>query len=240
MATRMNEVGQEEQEAMDELLSLFHETSPYEGFDPSAHPADMQGWGSVDPIFAEVIGAVKPKIIVEVGSWKGASAINMAKIAKSLGVDCKIICIDTWLGSPEHFLGNDPSWRTSLRLTHGYPQLYFTFLANVVRNGVQDVIVPLASTSESAAVILERKRVRPDVVYIDAAHEYEPVLRDLRLYWKLLADDGVLVGDDYIGWAGVTRAANEFAAELKTQIFGKPGKFVISKGKAWNIRIAVT
>ncbi len=224
---------------MSQLLSLFHETSPYDGFDPGAHPDDLQGWGSSDPIFGEIISAIKPKIIVEVGSWKGASAINMAKIVKSLGLASNIICIDTWLGSPEHFLGADPAWRTSLRLCHGYPQLYFTFLANVVRQGVQDVIIPLAATSESAAVILEKKGVRPDMVYIDAAHEYELVLRDLRVYWKLLADDGILLGDDYIGWAGVTRAANEFAAELKTPIFGKPGKFVMSKGKSISIKIAV-
>jgi hypothetical protein len=150
----------------------------------------MQGWGSSDPLFEEIIRAIKPKIIVEVGSWKGASAINMAKIVKSLGLDCKIICVDTWLGSPEHFLGQQPSWRASLRLSHGYPQLYFTFLANVVRQGVDDVIIPIAATSESGAVILASKGVRPDMVYIDAAHEYEPALRDLRStgrFWLMTA-----------------------------------------------------
>jgi hypothetical protein len=154
---------------MSQLLGLFHETSPYDAFDPNAHPDDLQGWGSSDPIFGEIIGAIKPKIIVEVGSWKGASAIHMAKIVKSLGLTCNIICIDTWLGSPEHLLGVDPTWRTSLRLCHGYPQLYFTFLANVVRQGVQDVIIPLAATSGSAAVILEKKRVRPDMVSVGQA-----------------------------------------------------------------------
>jgi hypothetical protein len=57
-------------EFMDQLMRMFYETSPYEGFDPCLHPDDMQGWGSSDPIFEEVIRAVKPKIVVEVGSWK--------------------------------------------------------------------------------------------------------------------------------------------------------------------------
>jgi hypothetical protein len=43
----------------------------------------------------------------------------MAKIVKSLGLDTRIICIDTWLGSSEHFFGADPSWRTSLCLSDG-------------------------------------------------------------------------------------------------------------------------
>ena len=70
----------------------------------------------------------------------------------------------------------------------------------------------------------------------------EPLLevRDLQTYWKILADTGVLLGDDYIGWPGVTRAANQFALEMKLPIFGKLGKFVITKGKALSMRITLT
>lgn len=220
-------------------MRLFHEISPYEGFDPTQHPDDMQGWGSEDPIFAEIITGMKPSLVVEVGTWKGASAIHMAKIAKTIGLEMKIICVDTWLGSPEHFSEVNAEWRASLRLHHGYPQLYYTFLANVVRQGVQDYIIPLPATSENAAVILHQKGLRPDLIYVDAAHEYEPVLRDLRAYWRILGHQGILLGDDYIGWAGVTRAANEFAGEVKAGIFGKLGKFVISKGKSRNFKIAL-
>ena len=224
---------------MDELTARFYTVSPYEGFDPSLHPDDLQGWNSGDPLFTEVIKKLSPRIIVEVGSWKGASAIHLAKIVKSLGLPTKIICIDTWLGSPEHFLGHKPMWRESLRQEHGYPRLYYTFLANVVRQGMQDVIIPLPTTSESGAFILATKQVRPDVVYIDAAHEHDSVLRDLRVYWRILSDKGIIIGDDYAGWASVTQAANEFAMEIGYQIFGKSGKFVLSKDKTRPIQITI-
>ena len=214
---------------MDPLAALLHDVSPYEGFDPDEYPSDLQGWGSDDPIFRDLIAAVRPKIIVEVGTWKGASAIHMARIARELGLDTRIICVDTWLGSPEHFLAKEPGWRESLLIKNGFPSFYFTFLGNVVRAGLQDQIIPLANTSENGAFILRELGVRPDLVYIDAAHEEEPALRDFRLYWDLLAADGVLLGDDYMGWEGVTRAANRFAVEVQCPIAGKWGKFVISR-----------
>ncbi len=214
---------------MDPLTAQLHDISPYEGFDPERYPDDLQGWGSDDPIFRDLIAAARPELIVEVGTWKGASALHMAKIADELGLPTRIICVDTWLGSPEHFLAREPAWRESLRMQHGFPQLYFTFLANVVRSGLSDRIVPLPTTSENAAFILREKGLRPDLVYIDAAHEEDAAYRDFRLYWDLLAPNGVLLGDDYVAWEGVTRAADRFAREIQQPIFGKPGKFVISR-----------
>jgi hypothetical protein len=224
---------------VDSLTSNFYEVSPYEGFDPSPHPDDMQGYGSNHQIFEEVIRATKPALIVEVGSWKGASAIHMAKIVKALGLDTKIICVDTWLGSPEHFLGSKEA-RDSLRITHGFPNLYYTFLGNVVRQGMQDIIIPLATTSASGAIILQKRNIRPDLIYIDAAHDYEGALSDIRDYWTILADTGILFGDDYITWAGVTQAVNEFALKEKAQLYGQPGKFVMYKGSAVRAKIAIT
>jgi hypothetical protein len=55
------------------------------------------------------------------------------------------------------------------------------------------------------------------------------VLRDLRLFWPLLAAGGVLMGDDYVGWPGVTRPATAFAAEIKLPLYGEHGKFVITR-----------
>lgn len=214
---------------MDPVTALLHDVSPYQGFDPAAWPADLQSWGSEDPVFLEIMSKVRPKLIVEVGSWKGASAIHMARMAKALRLDCRIICVDTWLGSAEHFLGRRPEWRDSLQFNHGFPQLYFTFLANVVRAGVADRIVPLANSSDNAALILAAKQVTPDLIYIDGAHEEEPVYRDLRHYWRLLAPNGALIGDDF-GWEGVRRAAERFAAEENLEIDVRGEKFVLWRG----------
>jgi predicted O-methyltransferase YrrM len=212
------------------MLLDLHEKSPYEGFDHSKIKLDLQGWGSEDQVFEALIKAVKPKVIVEVGSWKGASAIHMAKLCTALGLPTKIICVDTWLGSAEHHIYK--KWRKDLKFSYGYPQLYFTFLSNVIKCACQNRIIPLPATSGVAFEVLKKKGIRPDLIYIDASHSYAAVLNDLRMYWELLSDNGVLFGDDYLQWGDVTRAVDSFRLDWPPNhnAVDKYGKFVIPKG----------
>ena len=72
------------------------------------------------------------------------------------------------------------------------------------------------------------------MIYIDAGHEYESVIKDIEMYWQLLNDGGVMILDDYIGWSGVTKAVNEFALKNDLQPFGEDGKAVLSKNSTLN------
>lgn len=197
--------------------NAFFGGNPYEGFPISDYTLDMQGWGSWSPVFETIIATFRPRLVVEVGSWKGTSAINMVNIAKKHGIEgFTVICIDTWLGSHEHWLErNDPTFFKSLNLKNGYPTLYYQFLANVILSGHADSIVPLPLPSVSAAQVLStifRGELQADMIYLDAGHAYEDVIQDIRIYWPLLRQNGVFLGDDYNpGWAGVIRACTEFA-----------------------------
>ncbi len=216
---------------MARVIDLLFETSPYLDLDVSAVEPDLQGWGSDHAVFEKVISSLRPKIIIEVGSWKGRSALTMAEILDRYRVDAEIVCVDTWLGSPEHWLKTQREWYTSLQISNGFPRLYYTFLANVIGQRRDKTITPFPSTSDNAALILGQLNIRADVCYIDAAHEYASVMRDLEAYWLLLAEDGVLIGDDYGHWPGVTQAAQDFAGQKGFTLQAEEGKFVISKGK---------
>lgn len=199
---------------MSDLLRLIHPVDPYAGFDASGFPLDLQGWGSRAPIFAQLMEGLRPARVIEVGSWKGASAIHMAGLAKALGIDgFTLVCVDTWLGSPEHWRVRDhPDFLPSLRLRNGYPQLYQQFLANVIHAGHADCIVPFPIASSGAAQFLRGRGVAFDATYIDAGHEYPSVRADLEAFWPLLRKGGVMFGDDFIpAWHGVVRAVSEFA-----------------------------
>lgn len=216
------------------LAPLFPE-DPYAGFDVADHPEDLQGWASTDPIFEHAIQTLRPHLIIEVGTWKGASAIHMANLCRDLRLDTKILCIDTWLGSPEHLLPRPDRhhWRTSLRIRHGFPQLYLTFLANVIRHGHTDRILPLPQPSENAAELLRQLGVQADIVYVDAAHEYAPAKRDYDAFWPLVSKRGAMICDDYVGeFAGVMRAADEFAEEVGKPLLTSGIKCILDKGGA--------
>lgn len=213
------------------MWQYFLDADPYQGFDPSPYPEDLEGWGSDDPIFDTVIAHARPRLIVEVGSWKGRSAINMGRICRRLGIDAKIVCVDTWLGMIEAYTERDvrPSFHAGLRMKNGWPQIYYQFLANVVRAGLHDVIVPFPQTSELGARVLRHFKLEPDVVYIDASHDYWDVARDLVNYCGLVRSGGIVFGDDFLAYEGVTRAVREFSERMQQPHWARYGKFLLVK-----------
>jgi predicted O-methyltransferase YrrM len=187
---------------MHPLLTELHGGNPYDGFVPQEE--SVTGWGGLDPVFDTLVKRVRPRMVFEVGSWKGQSALTMAGACAALGLNCCIVCIDTWLGSEEHVL----LCPKELRRVHGYPTLYYQFLSNVVRRGAQDAIVPFAATSLVAASVLRTKGVCADLIYIDAHHDYASVAADIEAYFSLLDKGGIMFGHDY-AWDSVRRAVND-------------------------------
>ena len=159
-------------------------------------------------------------MIVEVGTWKSASAVFFAQLMKDRGIDGAVICVDTWLGGfhsmpiRENKPNIEPGWEIEKYYKNGYPTLYYQFLANVVRKGLADYVVPIANTSVIAARWLAHHRIGADVIYVDGSHDEDDVYRDLLEYWKLLNYNGVICGDDFKAcWYGVIAAVNRFARE---------------------------
>lgn len=147
----------------------------------------------------------EPLVIIEVGTWKGASAFRMISACEK---NCKVYCVDTWLGSTEHYDNIE-------RGTNGYPRIYEDFWKNVKDAEYEDIITPITLPSTDAAKLLARKGVKADVIYIDAAHDYKNTKADLDAYWPLLKDDGLFFGDDYSStWFGVVGAVNQFSHEV--------------------------
>ncbi len=71
--------------------SDFFLADPYEG--AKAVEDDLQGWGSDDPMFEQVIAKILPRTIIEVGSWKGRSAVNIVNTCLRYGVHPSLVCV---------------------------------------------------------------------------------------------------------------------------------------------------
>lgn len=204
---------------------------PYEDFDLNWVDPDLQGWGHEHGIFAATVKRVKPRLIIEVGTWKGASAIRMGQECRALGLDTEIVCVDTFLGDASVLMhtgsDNQKMCFTSLRMVNGYPMLYYTFMRNVIDAKLQDMITPLPQTSENAAKILRFYEVQADVIYLDATEQKEPVFRDLMSYWPLLRKGGHLIGDDYKN-NDVRAGVEKFAERMKVtpEVLGGKYRFV--------------
>jgi len=218
-----------------ELRDRLFEKNPYQDFDDAGFDLDLQGWGAERSILTELIDEVYPELIIEVGTWKGASSIRMGLHIKARRLNTKILCVDTWLGSIEHWdkkNSQDPELYfryRSLRLKNGYPQLYYQFLYNVISNQLQDVIIPFPNTSLMAAKWLAHRLVRADLIYIDASHDEVDAYYDIRNYFDLLTDRGVIFGDDYNEAYGVKRAVARFMLSHDVEFSHNNGVWVIRK-----------
>ena len=215
-----------------EILAALHKVDPYEGFDFEAIDYDPAGWGSQSPAFEALVGEQgdKLELIIEVGTWKGGSAIEMARALDAAGSDAKVVCVDTWLGALE-FWGDldDLERHGALELKHGYTSVYYRFLANVCHAGHSGRVVPFPQTSATAALWFAQRGVRAGMIYIDGSHEEGDVYADLVAYWDLVAAGGVLFGDDW-NWDGVRMAVQRFAKEQRLEIRHEADKWVLAKG----------
>lgn len=212
---------------------LWNGGNPFAGFPARLFGEDSQGWASQHPYLAAEVEALRPRVVVELGVWKGGSTLTMAHRLRELGIDGAVIAVDTWLGSWDHWI--DPGLRQELCFMHGYPRLFDKFCANIVHHGVQDFVVPLPLDSVNARNVISRLGIVADIIHIDGGHDYEAVTTDLTQWWQVLRPGGVFIGDDYFEngsiWPEVFRAINDFLA--KTPHWG----FEFHSGKCRAIKI---
>jgi predicted O-methyltransferase YrrM len=202
------------------LEKLFDGESPYAGF-PAPHTAALlhparsrpRGWGSTGAVFAELIEAVRPEVIVELGAFLGASALHMAAVSRNLSLSPAILCVDDFRGWPafrDRFRRDVPPPR------HGDALLLPQFMANVAAAGADAAarVLPLPFSTASALTALCGWGVYADLIEVDAGHDFHSAWADINLAWAVLRPGGVMFGHDYFTSAddrGVRRAVTLFA-----------------------------
>jgi len=136
---------------------------------------------------------------VEVGCWKGKSVAYWAVEVINSGKNIKIDAIDTWKGSQdeEQHLNDEYVVKDTL---------YELFLSNIAP--VSSVINPIRLSSVEASKRYEDNSL--DVVFIDAAHDYDNVIQDIKCWLPKVKQGGYIAGHDYWGNGnGVCRAVDE-------------------------------
>lgn len=165
-------------------------------FDNASHFGPRQEAG-----LSFVIKKYHPKIVVEIGSYLGASTRYIANLLLNDGV---VYAVDHWLGNDE--------WQNQPNYAEIQSLFYQKFLSNVIHAGLCHKVVPMRMTSVEAAQVIE---VKPDLVFIDGAHDYKSVYEDIVAWYPHIQGHGVLCGDDY-NWGHnkpVKQAVDRFARE---------------------------
>ncbi len=177
-----------------------------------------QNWGGRSPIFEEYILETRPKIILELGCFLGDSTITMANVLKKESLDSHIITVDTWLGSQEHWLQDKCNLLHEFSyFEYGIGTLYDKCLSNFIHKQVEDYIIPMPTTTDTAYDVLNSLGFKFDMIYMDADHRYDVVYSDLCKYYNLLNPNGILFGHD-VDWEPVKNAVVMFSNEHNKRI----------------------
>ncbi len=135
---------------------------------------------------------------VEIGTWKGMSAAYMAVEIINSGKQIKFDCVDTW-----DFVPSQTEISEEM-----YEGLYETFLKNI--EPVKQQINPIKALSWDGANYYTDQSL--DFIFIDAAHDYESVKKDINAWFPKLKKDGIIAGHDYTWCEDVQKAVNEYFA----------------------------
>jgi predicted O-methyltransferase YrrM len=168
-----------------------------------------------------------PKFGIEVGSFVGHSAVYLGNFLKKN--EGTLLCIDTWCGDANMILHK--RFKSSMLNDDGDPKMYTHFLNRVIDNKLQETIIPFRMSSIAAARALKVLNYTIDFVYLDSAHECGETFFELSLYYDLLKNGGIIIGDDYITFPAVKHDVDLFCKMTSSEVIftGDSDTYIIQK-----------
>jgi predicted O-methyltransferase YrrM len=149
---------------------------------------------SAKPVWDQLIPMIKPRKILEIGSYEGRSTCYLIDLLTE-EFPVEIHCVDSWEGGAEHkeagadMISVETRFRENLKRS-------INSAANkvelIVHKGLSDVCLPKILSSGKSGYF--------DFVYVDGSHQAPDVLFDAVVGFKLLRIGGVMAFDDYT-WA---------------------------------------
>ncbi len=156
----------------------------------------VEGWltdAQVARLHEAATGAPRGGRIVEIGSFRGRSAVVLASAAPP---GCEVVCIDPHAGNdrgPQEIEGFEAEAATDNEV----------FEANLAAAGVRDRVRHVRDFSDAA----HGEVADPiDVLFVDGAHRFGPARADLRDWGARVAPGGTMLVHDSFSSIGVTLA----------------------------------
>lgn len=185
--------------AMMNLGILAHKYA-WPDFVPNVPPDDHGWFGECNEYVLSLLLGDETKVVLELGSWLGKSTRFILEKAPN----AEVIAVDHWLGTKQ-ITDDAPDCAAKL------PLLYETFLANCQK--YKSRLIPMRRNTVEAMDEIFRMGIRPNVIYLDAAHDYDSAKADLKKIGECFPE-ALLAGDDFSPkWDGVMRAVWQYAED---------------------------
>ena len=167
---------------------------------------NIDGWFDFESIYIDMVKRYPDgSHFVEIGVMFGKSTTFLATEIYNSGKKIKLDCVDIWgIYQENGVIGNsDTFWDGNEQKS-----ILNKFKENI--SPFNDFVIPIKGFSTEIANRYADDSL--DFVFINANHEYESVLNDIKSWFPKLKKDGVIAGHDY-NMEGVSKAVIESFGE---------------------------
>jgi len=156
-------------------------------FNPLEHPVCLEfplwleetAWAGHIPFAMFLVSALRPRVIVELGAYRGVSYCAFCQAVKSLKTETKCYAVDTWQGD-EHAGALEEGVLAKLKAHHD--PLYADF-SRLVQTTFDEALNNFADGSI-------------DLLHIDGFHTFEAVKHDFETWKPKMSERGVVIFHD--------------------------------------------
>jgi hypothetical protein len=149
-------------------------------------------------MLAQIFKENKIRVVLELGSWVGMGSTRF--FLKNKDFNGMVICNDTW---------KDDSPELTINEFHlkKIPLLFETFCRN--NWPYRNRIIPLRQDTLDGIKAVADFGIHPGLIYVDANHGYDNVMKQLELIRELFPHT-IVTGDDWRSWDSVKQAVIDF------------------------------
>ncbi len=150
---------------------------------------EESAWSGLETLAYQMVKRFRPKVIVELGTHMGLSALAMGLALRDLGEGGKLYAVDCWEGDPQAGFYGD--------------EVYRTFLGRIEQLKLGSIILPLKMYFDEALNHVEKPI---DLLHIDGLHTWEAVNHDFDTFGPLVRPGGLVIFHDVnSAWADLRR-----------------------------------
>lgn len=133
----------------------------------------------------ELVRKVKPEVVVEIGTWNGGRALEMAQAAPGL----------KYYGFDLFEFATDITDEVEKNVKPHYSRTQV--LEMLQKNGVAAALVAGNTNATLPKFVQLNPEVKADIIYIDGGHAVETIRSDFLNALKIIKPGGLIVFDDY-------------------------------------------